>query len=84
METSMETSIITFTIKKLDSKKETITIDSSTKIEKVKSILSEKAGISKDQVRLIYRGTPMNDSLSLAQHKVEKDSVVHMILQMRG
>jgi hypothetical protein len=47
-------------------------------------MLAEKAGIMKDQIRLIYKGTPMNDSLTLKDHKVEKDSVVHMILQMRG
>lgn len=84
MDTSNDSDMITFSIKKLDSKKESITIDSNTKLEKVKSIVAEKAGISKDQVRLIYKGTPMNDSQTLKEHKVEKDSVVHMILQMRG
>lgn len=75
---------VSFFIKKLDSKKESFSIDLDTKVEKVKIMLAEKAGIMKDQIRLIYKGTPMNDSLSLKDHKVEKDSVVHMILQMRG
>lgn len=47
-------------------------------------MLAEKSGISFDQVRLIFKGTPMKDSMSLEEHKVEKDSVIHMILQMRG
>lgn len=75
---------MTIFIKKVDSKKETFTIDPSTKVQQIKSMLAEKAALSVDQLRLIYKGTPMKDNESLENHKVEKESVIHMILQMRG
>jgi len=50
----------------------------------VKQMLAEKAGIKKEQVRLIFKGQPMADDKTLSDHKVEAGNVIHMILQMRG
>ena len=50
----------------------------------VKQQLAEKAGISQDQVRLIFRGQPMLDDKTLESQGVTGGSVIHMIAQLRG
>jgi len=71
-------------IKKLDGGVENFECEATDTVEQVKQTLAERAGFSKEQVRLIYKGTPMPDKETLAERKVQPGDVVHMILQMRG
>jgi hypothetical protein len=48
-------------IKCLDGSKKDMTIDPKDAVDKVKIMLSESSGISKEQIRLIFKGKPMND-----------------------
>jgi hypothetical protein len=47
-------------------------------------MLAEKAGVAKEQIRLILRGSPMVDDKTLADQKVKAGDTIHMIMQMRG
>lgn len=71
-------------IKKLDGQKQEFDIDSGDAVSKMKEILSEKVGINKDQIRLIFKGKPMVDDKTFGEQNVKDDSVIHMIMQMRG
>lgn len=71
-------------IKKLDGQKEEFNLESSDTVMKVKEMLSEKTGVHKDQIRLIFKGKPMVDDKTLAEQAVTAGATVHMIMQMRG
>jgi len=71
-------------IKKLDGQKEEFSLEPSDTVMKVKEMLSEKTGVHKDQIRLIFKGKPMVDEKSLGEQQVAAGSTVHMIMQMRG
>ncbi len=49
------------TIKKLDGQKEEFNLEATDTVIKVKEMLSEKTGVHKDQIRLIFKGKPMLD-----------------------
>jgi len=71
-------------IKKLDGQKEEFSLEPSDVVLKVKEMLAEKTGVHKDQIRLIFKGKPMQDDKSLADQQVTAGATVHMIMQMRG
>lgn len=71
-------------IKTLDGHKKPFEFHVEDIVSKIKDILAEKTGIYKDMIRLIYKGSPMKDEKTLKEHKIEKESVIHMIMQMRG
>jgi len=71
-------------IKFLDGRKEDYNLEPEDSVDKVKAMLAEKAGMHKDQIRLIYQGQPMLDDKTLADQNVKAGSVIHMILQLRG
>jgi ubiquitin C len=72
------------TIKKLDGQKEDFTFENTNKVDDVRKVLAEKAGLHHDQIRLIFRGQPMVDDKSLKDQGVEAGAVIHMIAALRG
>jgi hypothetical protein len=70
-------------IKKLDGQKEEFSLEPSDSVMKVKEMLAEKTGVHKDQIRLIFKGKPMNDEKTLAEQQVVAGATVHMIMQVR-
>jgi len=71
-------------IKKLDSQKEPFDMDEKDTVKKLKEMLAEKAGIDKEQIRLILKGQPLLDDKTLGESKVKAGDVIHMVMQMRG
>lgn len=71
-------------IKRLDGQKEPITVDSTQTVDQVSVILAEKAGVQKDQIKLIFQGKPLVGDATLAASGVAAASVIHMIAQLRG
>jgi len=71
-------------IKKLDGQKEEFSLEPSDSVMKVKEMLAEKTGVHKDQIRLIFKGKPMNDEKTLAEQQVVAGATVHMIMQVRS
>eukprot|EP00462_Mataza_sp_D1_P003800 CAMPEP_0175101206 /NCGR_PEP_ID=MMETSP0086_2-20121207/7635_1 /TAXON_ID=136419 /ORGANISM="Unknown Unknown, Strain D1" /LENGTH=77 /DNA_ID=CAMNT_0016375645 /DNA_START=27 /DNA_END=260 /DNA_ORIENTATION=+ len=71
-------------IKKLDGQKEEFSFEEKDTVKQVRTVLSEKAGLHEDQIRLIFKGQPMPDDGTLASVGVEPGNVIHMIAALRG
>ena len=50
----------------------------------LKESLSASIGVSVEQLRLVYKSQPMNDSKTLGDNGVTAGSTVHLILQLIG
>ena len=55
--------------------------DSNVTIDRVKGMITEKDGIQEGEMRLIYRGTEMKNNHRLADHNVQRDATIHLILK---
>merc|ERR1712232_1207049 len=53
-------------------------------VQHLKAIIHEKEGIPEDQQRLIFGGLQMEDGRELAECGVIHESVVHLVLRLRG
>jgi len=71
-------------IKKLDGQKKPFNFEPEDTVLKVKEVLAEKTGVNKEQIRLIFQGSPMVDNQTLTAQKVKAGDVIHMIMQLRG
>ena len=72
------------TIKTLTGRKSDYTFDETATIEEVKSLLMEKEGIDKKQLRLIFKGKQLNNEQTLTDAKVNAGDIIHMVLSLRG
>ena len=81
---SRPTDIIYFYVKTLTGKTITLSLPLNATIEETKEAIQDKEGIPPDQQRLLLAGTRLQDDMTLADYKVQKDSTMHLILRLRG
>lgn len=61
-----------------------VEVEETETVADLKKKLSKKQKIPADQQRIIYEGKLLQDNKTLAEYNIKNNSVIHMVLRLRG
>ncbi|KAJ3433651.1 UBIQUITIN-40S ribosomal protein S31 [Anaeramoeba flamelloides] len=71
-------------VKTLSGREYTLNVDSSDTIKMLKEKAEEVTGIPVIQQRIVFSGKQLADNLSIEATEIQPNSVVHLIVALRG
>ena len=72
------------TVKTLTGKSIPLNVQASLTLGKLKKKVQDAEGIPVDQQRLMFGGEQMEDGHTLSDYNIQKGSVIHLVLRLRG